>query len=236
MEVYTKLAETACRNHFVSLVFDFRGCGESTGRFDYGEGEQNDAKCVLNYLSSRPEVFPGRIFIVGHSLGGAVSLYAFQSDARVRGLVLWAVPKNHAYNVRKFIAVTRGKLDLYLFFLFSWIDKLFNVSKLYKLVVYGIDLRLKQVKDKLMKLDECEAASKLNNIPLLVVNGDADPIVGVDEAREVFDSAQEPKTLLIVEKADHVFAGREDELIARTLDWIEQSNHDEFDSMVASKP
>jgi fermentation-respiration switch protein FrsA (DUF1100 family) len=92
------------------------------------------------------------------------------------------------------------------------------------LEVYGISLRLKHVKEKLMKLDECEAVSKIVDVPLLIVNGDADMIVGVDEAREVFASALEPKTLLVVEKADHVFAGRGDELIAGTLDWIEQSN------------
>jgi alpha/beta superfamily hydrolase len=222
LKTYTQLAETACREGFVSLVFDFRGCGKSTGKFDYGFGEQQDVKCALDYLSSRPEVLPSKIFIVSHSLGGAISLYAIQKQAQVRGLVLWSVPKNHNYNVKKFITITRGKLGLYLFFLFSWIDKFFDASKFYKLKVYGINLRLKHVKEKLMKLNECEAVTKLDNVPLLVVVGDKDAIVGVDEAREVFMSAHEPKRFLIVEGADHIYSEKEDELITKTIDWIKQ--------------
>ena len=46
--------------------------------------------------------------------------------------------------------------------------RLFNVSRIFKMQVYGVDLRPRYVRDKLMKLDECEAASKMKGIPLLV--------------------------------------------------------------------
>jgi fermentation-respiration switch protein FrsA (DUF1100 family) len=73
-----------------------------------------------------------------------------------------------------------------------------------------------------MKLNECDAASKLDGIPLLVVIGDADDIVDVDEAREVFLSAHEPKSFLIIKGANHIYSGKEDELIARTVDWMKK--------------
>jgi alpha/beta superfamily hydrolase len=220
LKIYTRLAETACKNGFVSLLFDFRGVGKSTGNFDYGFGEQQDVKCALNYLASRPEVLPNKVFVVGHSLGGAVSLYAVQNDARVRGLALWSTPKNHAYNVKKFITNAKGKSGFYLFLLFSWMDKIFDVSRLFKLEVYGIKLRPKYIREKLMKLNECEIVSKLDNLPLLIVIGDADAIVGVYEAREIFQSAREPKMLFIIGGADHIYNGKEEELIAKTMDWI----------------
>ena len=100
LRLYARLAETACRSGFVSLMFDFRGVGRSAGNFDYGIGEQEDVKCALDYLASRPEVAPNQVFIVGHSLGGAVSIYAVQNEKRVKGLVLWSTPKNHDYNVK----------------------------------------------------------------------------------------------------------------------------------------
>ncbi|MBX5328462.1 MAG: alpha/beta fold hydrolase [Candidatus Bathyarchaeota archaeon] len=222
LRLYARLAENACKEGFVALLFDFRGVGKSTGKFDYGIGEQQDVKCALNYLASRPEVAPNKIFVVGHSLGGAVSLCALQNETRVKGLVLWSTPKNHNYNVRKFIRRTRGTLGLYAFLAFSRIDKVLDISRLLNLEVYGVKLRPRDVREKLMKLNECEAASKLRNIPLLVVIGEKDNIVGVDEAEEIYRSANEPKSLLTINGADHIYKGKEQELIAKTVDWIKK--------------
>jgi len=220
LPVYNQLAEEACNRGFIAVLFDFRGVGKSTGRFDYGIGEQQDVRCMLDYVASRPEVLSDSIFIVGHSLGGAVSLYALQDEKRVRGLVLWAVPKNHDYNVRKFIARTKGRRGLWSFLILASVDRIFDVSRFYKFEVYGIDLRPKDVRKKLMTLDECRAISKLHSMPVLVVIGDSDKIVGEDEAREVFDSANEPKSLLKIESADHTFRGKESELVAATVEWM----------------
>jgi putative redox protein len=163
-----------------------------------------------------------RIFVVGHSLGGAVSLYALQNEKRVRGLVLWSTPKNHDYNVKKFVRRTRGTLGLYAFLILSRIDRFLSVSRVFKLEVYGIRLRPRYVQEKLMKLNECEAASRLKSTPLLVVIGGRDKIVGVDEAQAIFDSASEPKNLLVIEEGDHNYRGKEEELIAGTVGWIEK--------------
>jgi fermentation-respiration switch protein FrsA (DUF1100 family) len=72
-----------------------------------------------------------------------------------------------------------------------------------------------------MKINECEAVSRLTNLPLLIVVGDEDVIVGEDEARQVFSCAQEPKSLLVIKGADHNYKGKENELISKTIDWIE---------------
>lgn len=224
LRIYSRLAAEACKAGFVCLVFDFRGVGRSTGVFEYGFGEQEDVKCTLNYLASRPEAAPNRVFVVGHSLGGAVSLYVLQGETRVRGLALWSTPKNHNYNVKKFIRLTHGTVGLCAFLILSRIDRIFDVSRLYRLEVYGIDLRPRYVRERLMKLNECEAVSKLHNIPLLIVNGQRDVIVCVDEAEEVYRSANEPKSLVIIESADHVYRGKEQQLIGKTLEWIVTQN------------
>lgn len=220
LRLYARLAEKACKEGIVALVFDFRGVGKSTGEFDYGLGEQEDVKCALDYLASRPEVLPNKTFVVGHSLGGAVSIYAVQNETQVKGLILWSTPKNHDYNVKKFIRRRRGRRGLCKFFLFLYLDRIFDVSRLFKLEVYGVNLRPKYVKGKLMKLRESEAVSALRGIPLLVVIGSSDSIVGVDEAQEIFDSAHEPKSLVVIDSADHIYRGKEEELINKTIDWI----------------
>lgn len=220
LRLYERLAKTACKEGFLALVFDFRGVGKSAGTFDYGVGEQQDVKCALDYLSSRPETLSNSIFVVGHSLGGAVSLYALRGETRVKGLALWSTPKDHDYNVRKFITRTRGRLGLYSFLVLSRIDKLLDISRFSKLQVYGVDLRPRYVREKLMKLNECEAAAKLRGIPLLVAIGASDIIVGADEARAIYDSACEPRTLLIIDSADHIYKGKEQELITKTIEWM----------------
>jgi alpha/beta superfamily hydrolase len=220
LKIYKWLVEKACKDGFVVFLFDFRGVGKSTGRFDYGMAEQQDVKCALDYLASRPEVLRDSIFVVGHSLGGAVSLYALKDEKRVKGLVLWSTPKNHNYNVRRFIRRTRGRLGLFAFLILSRVDKVVNVSRVFKLEVYGVRLRSRDVREKLMSLNECEAVSRLRGLPLLIVIGEADAIVGVDEAQAIFQAASEPKSLLVIEGADHIYQRKEEELITKTLDWI----------------
>jgi fermentation-respiration switch protein FrsA (DUF1100 family) len=136
--------------------------------------------------------------------------------------VLWSTPKNHDYNVKKFIARTRGKLGLYAFLISSRIDRIFNVSRLFTLEVYGIKLRQSYVREKLMSLNECDAAGKLHGIPLLIVIGEKDIIVGVDEAKEIYRMAKEPKALEMIESADHIYKRKEEVLIAKTMDWIKK--------------
>jgi alpha/beta superfamily hydrolase len=221
LKIYSQLAKIAREKGYLALVFDFRGVGKSGGSFDYGVKEQQDVKCALNYVASRKDVIHDRIYVVGHSLGGAVSLYALNNERRVAGLALWSVPKNHDYNVRKFIKNSRGTLGLYAFLILSRIDRLFNVSRIFKMQVYGVDLRPRCVRDKLMKLNECEAASMLKGIPLLVINGENDAIVGTDEAEAVYSAANEPKTLLVLKSTDHIFRGKEEELVQKTIEWIE---------------
>jgi esterase/lipase len=162
-----------------------------------------------------------KIFVAGHSLGGAVSLYAVRDDARIKGLALWSTPKNHNYNVKKFITRTRGKMGLYSFLILSYVDRIFNVSKLYKLQVFGINLRLRYVREKLMKLDECEAVSRLE-VPVLIIVGEKDNLIGVDEARAIYEAANEPKELFTIESANHIYARKEKEVIMKTVEWLKR--------------
>ena len=133
---------------------------------------------------------------------------------------MWSPPKNHNYNVKKFIRRTRGRMGLYAFLLFSQLDRVFNVSRVFRMEVFGIDLRLKDVRGKLMKLDECKVIQKLKNLPVLIVIGDADNIHGLDEAQEVYSCAHDPKTLLVIKGANHGYEGKEDELVTKTMEWI----------------
>jgi len=80
-------------------------------------------------------------------------------------------------------------------------------------------LRPSLVRKKLMKLSESEVVSKLK-IPILIVIGNDDRIVGVEEARQIFSAANNPKKFVIIEGANHIYEGKEDKVTFETLNWL----------------
>jgi len=234
VKLFRDMAEAACKQGgFLALVFDFRGCGESTGSFGYGWDEQQDLEAAIEFLLSRPEARKeGGVYVVGHSLGGAVGLYVAEKDRRVKGLALWAVPHDHGYNIKRFIIRSRGRLSWYLFSLASYVDAVIPVYRLSSLRVWGFDLRPRDVRGRLMKLREADVLKRLENLPVLIVNGSGDTLAGLEEAKWNYEAAKGPKDLVVIESvhedpgrmeeaiANHVFQGRGKEAIDKTLAWL----------------
>ena len=70
---------------FVTLRFNFRGVGQSTGEHDEGRGELDDVRAALNYLASN---YPGsKILLCGFSFGARVGLEVGIADDRVNYLI-----------------------------------------------------------------------------------------------------------------------------------------------------
>jgi len=59
-----------------TLIFNFRGVGQSQGRYDNMKGEVDDVIAALLYLARRPEIDAGRIVLAGYSFGGLMALLA----------------------------------------------------------------------------------------------------------------------------------------------------------------
>lgn len=84
---------------YMTLRFDYAGCGESTG--DYGAGGLDSmieqTRVVLDYALDIDYVDHNRVVLLGHSLGGAVALLTAAQDRRVKTLVLWSAVA-HPFN------------------------------------------------------------------------------------------------------------------------------------------
>jgi len=77
---------------FVTLRFNFRGVGQSTGEHDEGRGELDDVRAALNYLASN---YPGsKILLCGFSFGARVGLEVGIADDRVNYLIGIGTPLN----------------------------------------------------------------------------------------------------------------------------------------------
>jgi uncharacterized protein len=73
-----------------ALRFNFRGVGSSTGSYDGGVGEQDDARAALDWLEAR---YPGLPLIAGgFSFGSMVGLRVGATESRVVGLLGLGLP------------------------------------------------------------------------------------------------------------------------------------------------
>ena len=65
------------RMGYVTLRFDFRGCGQSEGEAGMviPLEQVEDTQAALSYMATRADVDPERIGVVGSSFGGAVAIY-----------------------------------------------------------------------------------------------------------------------------------------------------------------
>lgn len=92
-EKYLLLTEAALEAGLACCRFDFRGCGESGGRYADSTvaSRIEDLKAILTFLRSHPDL-DGRFGLVGSSLGGFVALHVAASDPPIRGVVTWNTP------------------------------------------------------------------------------------------------------------------------------------------------
>lgn len=81
-------AGVLARRGYGVLLYDDRGHGRSAGAgMDFGWWGDLDVAAAVSYLASRPDVEPGRIGVLGLSMGGEQAINAAATDQRIRAVV-----------------------------------------------------------------------------------------------------------------------------------------------------
>ncbi|MBI4340498.1 MAG: prolyl oligopeptidase family serine peptidase [Chloroflexi bacterium] len=75
-----------------ALRFNFRGTGQSQGRYDQGVGEAADALAAVDFLGKQGAVDRLRMGIAGYSFGAGVALDATAENHDLRAVALVACP------------------------------------------------------------------------------------------------------------------------------------------------
>jgi uncharacterized protein len=89
-KVVFRAAKAAVKVGVPALRFNFRGVGQSQGKFAEGIGEREDARAALSYLVNRFPKIP--VCMMGFSFGSVVALAVGAAEADVNFLVGLGVP------------------------------------------------------------------------------------------------------------------------------------------------
>ncbi len=83
--VVYRLAKALVDGGVAALRFNFRGVGASTGIYDEGRGEEDDARAAFELLAARHPALP--LWMAGFSFGARVGLSVGARDGRVKKLL-----------------------------------------------------------------------------------------------------------------------------------------------------
>ena len=166
-----------------TLRFSFSGNGDSEGRFEDCciTKEVEDLGAVIEAVHGQGR----RIAYIGHSMGGAVGVKRAAGDSRIELLVSLA----GMVHTKKFAEVEFGEETPGTGLM--WGKEECPLSQSF-------------VED-MNSIDSVLSLGSEGKVPWLLVHGKADDVVPIEESREIFSQANEPKDLFEIENCDHVF-------------------------------
>lgn len=193
------LAEGLAAQGIPALRVSFSGNGDSEGRFEDStiSKEVEDLCCVLDALDDR------NVAYVGHSMGGAVGVLRASKDTRIRALVsLAGMVHTRAFADREFGDVTPDEGCM-------WDEPTCPLSQAYI--------------DDVTAIDSVVTRAASIQVPWLLVHGTEDDVVPIQDSLDIFERANEPKELVRIEGADHVFSEHTDEMVGPVCDWMRRN-------------
>jgi uncharacterized protein len=215
---------------WAAVTFDFSHNGVGADGVDFSALELferqthgrnvDEIRRVLDVLSSGALLdLPARsIGVVGHSRGGSESVLAAAEDPRVDALVTWAaVADIPARWTPEHVALWSAGQSA----------SIVNARTGQTMPVGPDGWRDYRASEP--RLDVLAAASRLQ-VPWLIVHGDADDSVPIDDGHRLFDAAGAAAELLVVEGGDHGFGARHPyvgatpelrTVVEATIEWFE---------------
>lgn len=224
---------------YVTLRFDFRGCGQSEGERGYVlcPDQVADAKNALNWLVEQPEVDPHRVGLIGHSFGAAVACYAGAVEQRFAAVISSCGWGN---GERKFRGQHPGPMwDKFMDLLESARTEKQKTGKApivprFDVVPMAEHLRkhlspkaqLEVSADTAQSMFDFKAEEVIHWVsprPILFIHGADDTVTPTEQSIRMWELAGQPKDLVLITGTDHfplANGGYRTKAIMRT--WLEE--------------
>lgn len=204
-DLFVKASESIQSSGMNAVRFDFRyGRTETNGSESDGEIRDmtidewvSDARLMRKHVAGMPEVDQGRVALLGLSMGGLTAICEAAADDGVAAAVAWSAPADLARRLRD---PDRGR-------------PIRSVApRRFEALVRSASRHM-----------PVKAISRIAPRPVLIVAGTDDRTVPSEEAEELFESARNPKTLMLLGGANHTFTEHQDEAISATISWLESA-------------
>jgi len=184
------------------VTFDFRGHGRSGGVSTVGDLEINDLDVAVHYAR---ELGYQRIATVGFSMGGSVVLRQAGLRGGVDAVVSVSGPGRWYY--RGTVPMRRVH-----FAVESRVGRLF--------ARHFLQTRIASRGWDPVPMPPADAAARISPVPVLIVHGDKDVYFPAEHARQLYDSAREPKELWLIPGFGHAERATDDKLVDRITGWV----------------
>lgn len=194
------IARALTQKGIAVLRFDFTGLGRSEGDFSETTFSTNVAD-LLSAAEYMEEHFQVPELLIGHSLGGAAVLQAAHYLPNVKAVATIGAPAQPEHVKKQF----RDQLD--------------EILEEGEQVVELAGRRFKIRKEFVQDLERYRAEEKIKQLKraLLVLHSPVDRVVGIDNAREIYDNALHPKSFVSLDDADHLLMQDKDSLYAAEM-------------------
>jgi len=187
------ISEALTQNGYAVLRFDFTGLGESEGEFADTNFSSNvdDLIAAAEFLEKE---YKAPSMLIGHSLGGVAVIFAAARLPSVKAVVTIGAPADPVH-ISRLVQDKREELD-------ARGEAMVSVG--------GRPFRIKT--QFLRDLESNKMSSVLPELkrPILIMHDPFDTIVGIDNARMLFEMAKHPKSFISLDGAGHLLPKEED--------------------------
>lgn len=168
------------------LMFDFRGSGESGGKYiTFGQKEQNDLDGAIRYLREREDVDSNKLGVLGFSMGGAVALMKSGDYEEIKAIVISSTYARFKTIIwQNFREYLKGIPFFPLGYITLWVIKFRT----------GISF---------FQINPIFYINKLKSKPLFLIHGAHDKKIPVENAMEIYKQAPWLEQFWFVKKAGH---------------------------------
>ena len=204
---YPELAEKLCRRGLAVYWFNLRGSGDSGGNFDL-LGWTRDLQAVLDYLWGLDSFDKSRLSLVGFSAGAAVAIYVASFDPHVSRVIACCSPAEFK----------PGPGDSWQ----AWVDRFREIGAIRD---DDFPSSVEQWAADCQSINPIDHIAAVSPRPLLIIHGNMDSSVPVENAHRLYEKARPPKQLVIIDGAGHRLR-RDPRVIDTIVSWLSSSTID----------
>jgi len=202
------LANYLEKNGFAVLRFDYRGNGQSSGKFEdmTTGGMIEDLTSAIDYVCENEQLDSNRIGLLGHSLGTTIMILNHDNRVKSTCLISPVVIHKNSFTLLFDNFAEKG-----------WQQDFFRQGYVFINKHGGYKVK-KDLWDQLRLFDMKREIGEFNK-PTLFLCGNNDDMVDLKDFRDLFYKASEPKEKVEI-MGDHVFHGNEEMVCGPVIKWF----------------